>query len=68
MLPLICYAVLLAAGLVLRRSPEPSLFAMGAVALLLVFIGIHNAWDTVVYVAGERARRRSESTKAGEAP
>jgi hypothetical protein len=26
------------------------LFVIGGVALLLLFIGIHNAWDTVAYV------------------
>jgi len=28
-----------------------ALFLVGAVALLLIFIGIHNAWDTVAFVA-----------------
>jgi hypothetical protein len=32
----------------------PALFVIGATALLLLFIGIHNAWDTVTYVAVER--------------
>ena len=27
------------------------MFAIGAVALTLLFIGIHNAWDTVTYIA-----------------
>ena len=27
------------------------LFVVGATALLLLFIGIHNAWDTVAYIA-----------------
>jgi hypothetical protein len=35
---------------------------IGAATVLLVFIGIHNAWDTVTYVAVERAQR-SDSTK-----
>jgi len=29
--------------------PE-ALFGIGAAALLLLFIGIHNAWDSVVYL------------------
>ena len=33
---------------------------MGAAALLLVFIGIHNAWDTVTYVMFERAKEQRE--------
>jgi hypothetical protein len=27
-----------------------ALFGVGAVALLLLFIGIHNAWDSIVYL------------------
>ena len=26
-----------------------ALFGVGAAALLLLFVGIHNAWDSVVY-------------------
>jgi hypothetical protein len=29
-------------------------FVIAATALLLLFIGIHNAWDTVTYIAVER--------------
>jgi hypothetical protein len=27
-----------------------ALFGVGAAALLLLFIGIHNAWDSIVYL------------------
>jgi hypothetical protein len=50
-LPLIAYAVLLIAAIVLRSYPQRVLFVVGATALLLLFIGIHNAWDTVTYIA-----------------
>lgn len=50
-LPLIAYVVLGAAAATLPRYHIPALFGIGAVALLLLFIGIHNAWDTVTYVA-----------------
>jgi hypothetical protein len=52
--PLVSYAVLLGAAVVLPRHPAPALFVIGATALLLLFIGIHNTWDTVTYVAIER--------------
>jgi hypothetical protein len=32
-------------------NPEPMLFAVAAMSLLLLFVGIHNAWDTVTWVA-----------------
>lgn len=50
-LPLVAYAVTTGAAIALPHSPEPSLFAIAAMALLLLFVGIHNAWDTVTYVA-----------------
>ncbi len=50
-LPLIAYAFLLVAAVMLRSYPQRVLFVVGATALVLLFIGIHNAWDTVTYIA-----------------
>jgi hypothetical protein len=47
LLPFAAYALLLAAAGVAVFSPRPALFVVGAAALLLLFVGIHNAWDTV---------------------
>jgi hypothetical protein len=55
--PFIAYATLLGAAVLLRRNPEQSLFVIGATALLLLFVGIHNAWDAVTYTALSRRRR-----------
>lgn len=49
-IPLLAYAALLVAGIVLPRHTTPALFVIGAVSLLLLFDGIHNAWDTVTFV------------------
>src|SRR5436190_9994082 len=49
LLPLAAYAMLAAAACAAWSHPGPALFIVGAVALLLLFIGIHNAWDTVTY-------------------
>ena len=46
-LPLLAYAALVHAGVQLSRVSPDALFIVGGSALLLVFIGIHNAWDTV---------------------
>jgi hypothetical protein len=59
-LPLIAYATLLVAALVLQRYPAPSLFVIAGTALLLLFVGIHNAWDGAVYIALRRLQRREE--------
>src|SRR5919201_266926 len=49
-LPAAAYAVVTAAAYWLRLNAERALFAIGAAALLLLFVGIHNAWDTVTYI------------------
>jgi hypothetical protein len=59
-LPAISYAILLVSGIVIARAPGPALFGVGGASLLLLFIGIHNAWDSVVYIATSSRRRREE--------
>lgn len=56
-LPLLAYALLSLAGIFLRTYPRRVLFIVGATALLLLFIGIHNAWDTVTYIAVEHMQK-----------
>jgi len=58
--PLVSYVALVAAALVLPRNPAPLLFVVGAATVLFLFIGIHNAWDTVTYIVVERLRREGE--------
>jgi hypothetical protein len=60
--PLIAYATLFAAAATLPRIPTRSLFAIGAASLLLLFTGIHNAWDAVIYIA-VTSRRPSDEQK-----
>jgi hypothetical protein len=50
-LPLLAYAALFVGAAGLSHQQPWALFLIGGVALLLLFIGIHNAWDTVTYVA-----------------
>ena len=50
-LPLLAYLSLLVTALVMRRAPEGALYGVEAVELLLLFIGIHNAWDAAVWIA-----------------
>ena len=62
-LPLIGYAMLVLSGLAILSHADEALFAVGAGALLLLFIGIHNAWDTVAYhvfvnIQNAKAERR----------
>ena len=55
-LPAIAYAALVVAGIRLPGGSAGAPYVVGGVTLLLVFIGIHNAWDTVFYVMVERTR------------
>jgi hypothetical protein len=48
-LPLTAYAMLALSAVAASSYTREALFAMGAAALLLLFIGIHNAWDAVTY-------------------
>jgi hypothetical protein len=54
-LPFVAYGALLAAGIMLRIVPVDAMFALAAGATLLIFIGIHNAWDIVTYIVTEYA-------------
>jgi hypothetical protein len=65
-LPLIAYAGLLVAGIVLARDPVPTLFVIGAAAVLLLFVGIHNAWDAVTFVA-HKGRSGLQPAKSDQA-
>jgi hypothetical protein len=49
--PFISYTVLFVAAIELPVNPAPALFGIAAPTVLLLFIGIHNAWDTVTYIA-----------------
>jgi hypothetical protein len=49
LLPFVAYAALAATACAALSHPHASLYGVGAAALLLLFIGIHNAWDAVTY-------------------
>jgi len=49
-LPCIAYGMLTVAAFVLRPGSDVGLFEVAVVALGLLLIGIHNAWDTVTHV------------------
>jgi len=48
--PIAAYGGIVLGGTLLRRDLEDALFIVGAMSLFLLFIGIHNAWDTVTYL------------------
>ena len=49
LLPLAAYAVLALSAFAAHAHTREALFGVGAATLLLLFVGIHNAWDAVAY-------------------
>jgi hypothetical protein len=48
--PALAYASILVAGAVSWATPDTSLYMVGGSMLALVVIGIHNAWDSAVWM------------------
>jgi hypothetical protein len=53
----------LSGAIALVRHTTAGLFAIAATSLLLLFVGIHNAWDTVTYIAVEEVGKEPSATK-----
>jgi hypothetical protein len=61
-LPLVAYAALLAGGILFAARSVAGLFVVAATAVVLTFNGIHNAWDTVTFIAvgGHNQSRKND--------
>lgn len=57
--PLICYVFIGIAAILLIINAPLALFILAGVEVSLLFIGIHNAWDTVTYIVIERRAQGS---------
>jgi hypothetical protein len=57
-LPVVAYASLVVAGILLGQAPAAALYVVAAAALLLLYIGIHNAWDGAVWMTTKRQDRQ----------
>ena len=67
-LPALAYLSMLVAAARLVVSPTSMMFVIAGAALLLLFIGIHNAWDTVTYIAVERWVPAEHRSRGAEEP
>jgi hypothetical protein len=63
-LPLTSYVVMLAGAGILLRYSTVGLFGIAAAAILLMFVGIHNAWDSATYIALAARNERQSSSPA----
>ena len=62
-LPTAAYAILAASAFAAGPATRAALFAVGGVALLLLLIGIHNAWDAVTWHVFENLAKESPSER-----
>jgi hypothetical protein len=60
LIPCAAYAMLAGSAFAARSFARTALFIVGAAALLLLFIGIHNAWDTVTHLVFVQRHRQPE--------
>jgi hypothetical protein len=56
LLPLIGYGVLVASAIIAPSYIRAGLFGVGTAALMMLFIGIHNAWDAIAYIVFVKRR------------
>lgn len=62
-LPVLAYLALALMGVLLPRQAAVCLYAVSGAVLLLLFIGIHNAWDVVVWMTTERHAHRERQRR-----
>ena len=65
-LPGTAYAILAGSAYAVHSDIEAALFAVGASAMLLLFVGIHNAWDAVTYHLFVARKKYRGSDRPGE--
>ncbi len=63
LLPLAAYATLAGAAFAAGTGARTALFTVGAMALLLLYVGIHNAWDTVTHLVFVRRQQEEQEDK-----
>ena len=49
LLPLIAYGTVVLSAYIVTQNTRRALFFLGGATLLFLFVGIHNAWDSVTY-------------------
>jgi hypothetical protein len=50
-LPFLSYLAIAGGAVAFPQDPVSALFLIAAAAMMLLFVGIHNAWDTVTFIA-----------------
>ncbi len=66
-LPAIAYGLLFAGGLLLRSQTTLALFSIATMTVIMLLVGIHNAWDTVTFlvVLDTKTKAKTAQNAAG---
>jgi uncharacterized oligopeptide transporter (OPT) family protein len=65
--PFLANVLLILAAFVLQKNPSPALYIVGSAMMLLLLVGIRNAWDMVTFLAVERAHSENKSRSSDQA-
>jgi len=68
MLPVVAYGSITGGAMALVTHTGGALFAVAAATLLLVFIGIHNAWDTVTWLTTREIEQKNAAVADASSP
>lgn len=61
--PLVAYVGVVAGSVMLFRSPIEAVFIIAGCTILLIFVGIRNAWDTVTFIAITSSGKKGAGTE-----
>ncbi len=61
--PLLADVLLIVSAFMLRQDAASALYTAGAAMIVLLLVGIRNAWDMVTFLAVERSHSENRNTK-----
>jgi len=67
-LPFAAHAMVSGSAYMAQLSLRAAMFALGAATLILLFVGIHNAWDAVTYHVFVNKREKGEAEESDLQP
>ena len=59
--PLLAHVLLIVAAFVLLKNPSLAFYLVGSAMMLLLLVGIRNAWDMVTFLAVERSHSENKN-------
>ena len=62
--PLLAHVLLIVAAIVLPKNPSSALYIVGSAMMLLLLVGIRNAWDMVTFLAVERSHSENKNRES----